>query len=323
MSNQLNECVNDIELIGSLESLRSVSVNSPRQYRRGFRIGGVSLELLGASLYDVRGGIEMEKFESDEQSSDISINIRWQETLGQRVSQQAFDSGATWRLYRNGGNFVLDFSSAALALNPYKRMLVDESFSRAEIVLSRSALNAFPEILPVEYPICELLITNYLAYRGLGVEVHGCGLIDRETGAHLFLGHSGAGKSTTAHLWEKARNPEILSDDRLILRLHDGELWMYGTPWHGEAAFALPGRAKLQRIHILQHGSENRLIQIHKGRAVGELFARTFPPFHSRAGLERTIDFLERLVEVVPCFEFHFMPYQSAIAAILDFDRLN
>jgi hypothetical protein len=283
----------------------------------------VQLELRGASFRDVCGGIEMDHFQLEEAPADISVSIRWQDFLEPQVSRPAFDSGATWRLYRAADGFVFDFSSAALPVNPYKRMLVDESFSRAEIILSRSALECFPEILPVEYPICELLITNYLAYRGLGVEVHGCGLVDRDTGGQLFLGHSGAGKSTTARLWETFREPEILSDDRLILRLHDGELWMYGTPWHGEAAFAAPNRAKLKRIHILQHGPENKLFPKHKGRSVGELFARSFPPFHSRRGLEHTVEFLQRVVETVPCFEFQFMPYESAIAAILDFDRLN
>jgi len=40
----------------------------------------------------------------------------------------------------------------------------------------------------------------------------------------VLLGHSGAGKSTTMQLWQSLRNPEILSDDRIILRLQNGEL---------------------------------------------------------------------------------------------------
>jgi hypothetical protein len=133
----------------------------------------------------------------------------------------------------------------------------------------------------------------------------------------LFLGHSGAGKSTTARIWETFRTPEILSDDRIILRLHDGELWMYGTPWHGEAAFASPGKAKLNRIHILRHGTQNRFTSLPQVRAVGEVFARSFPPFHSPVGVERTIEFIRRVLEVVPCFEFEFLPDSSSVAAVL------
>ena len=92
---------------------------------------------------------------------------------------------------------------------------------------------------------------------------------------------------------------------------------MYGTPWHGEAAFASPARAKLNRIHILRHGKENKLIPIGQSRAVGEIFARSFPPFHSPGGVGRTLEFINRALEIAPCYEFEFLPDGSSIAAVL------
>src|SRR5581483_11602081 len=180
------------------------------------------------------------------------------------------------RLFNNSSEFEFEFTSPVFRYGPYKRLRVERDFRHAQIFLSRAAREHCGRIAPFEYPANELLITNYLAAYGLGLEVHGCGLIDRETGGHLFLGHSGSGKSTTERVWESFLEPEILSDDRIILRLHDGELWMYGTPWHGEAAFASPARAKLNRIHILRHGKENKFTPITRSRGVGEIFARSF-----------------------------------------------
>jgi len=120
-------------------------------------------------------------------------------------------------------------------------------------------------------------------------------------------------------LWKSLRNPEILSDDRVILRLHNGELWMHGTPWHGEAAFASTGKARLNRIFILQHGDKNATVAVSRSQAVGEVFARSFPPFHSRAGLTKTLEFLQRVVSLVPCYEFRFVPHRSAVEAALGF----
>src|SRR5262249_36604029 len=145
------------------------------------------------------------------------------------------------------------------------------------------------------------------------------GLIDREYGGFLFLGHSGAGKSTTPRLWNSVRNPEILSDDRIILRIHNGELWMYGTPWHSEAKFVSPAKGKLRRIFILQPGDGNKPVELSRARAVGELFARCFPPFHSAHGLSNTLEFLHRVADLVPCHEFHFVPDSSAVEAALAF----
>jgi hypothetical protein len=138
-----------------------------------------------------------------------------------------------------------------------------------------------------------------------------------------LLGHSGAGKSTTTQLWRSLRNPEILSDDRLILRLQDGELWMYGTPWHGEGRFASPGKSKISRILILHHGERNQFTELSRPQAAAELFARCFPPFHSPAGLHGVIEFLERVVNAVPCYEFRFVPDARAVDAVMEMDRVS
>ena len=94
---------------------------------------------------------------------------------------------------------------------------------------------------------------------------------------------------------------------------------MYGTPWHGEAAFASASKSKLNRIFILQHGEGNKIAPLSRAQAVGELFARCFPPFHSASGLQNTVEFLERVVETVPCYEFQFVPDASAVEAALSF----
>lgn len=290
------------------------------QFRQRFSFGGVSVELHSESEADVHGGTEMlafREFIGADTRPEIDIEVLWTEELRNRSASASFESGAIWRLFSTANGSEIEFSSVLLGPAPYKRMRADHSFRHVQIFLSKAARERCGKIPPLEYPACELLITNFLACHGLGVEVHGCGLIDRDTGGHLFLGHSGAGKSTTARLWENLRAPEILSDDRIILRLHDNELWMYGTPWHGEAAFALPGKAKLSKIHILRHGTANRFSSLPQARAVGEVFARSFPPFHSPVGVERSLEFIKRALDFVPCDEFEFLPDRSSVAAVL------
>jgi hypothetical protein len=280
------------------------------------RVGDISLVARGGDDFLLDRGLEAFRIEST--SPDICLDVVWQSGLQAR-QQPIFESQALWTLFREDRDFVFNFTSPLLGPHPYKCLRIDENFRTGEIALSREALETYRPVCPLEYPADELLITNYLSHHGLGVEVHGCGLIDGETGGHLFLGHSGAGKSTTTRLWQSLRDAEILSDDRIILRLHNGELWMYGTPWHGEAALASPNQAKLNRIFILQHGDENKVSAMSASHAVGELFARSFPPFHSAAGLERTVEFLHAVVDAVPCYEFRFLPEASAIQTALRF----
>ncbi len=287
--------------------------------RSCFSIGAVSLELSGGFPGGIGVNCESEEFLCHTSRADIEVKVDAVSDLLPQLRTPTFESGAVWKVFHGTSNLVFDFISLPHGAAPYKRMFVDHDFARACIEMNSRYFPSRAPVFPLEYPTDELLVTNYLACHGEGVEVHGCGIIDPETGGHLFLGHSGAGKSTTTRLWETFSKPEILSDDRIILRLHDGELWMYGTPWHGEAAFASPGKAKLNRIFILQHGKKNAVTRLSPTQAVGEVFARCFPPFHSAIGLERTLEFLSRVLDVVPCYQFEFVPNRSAVETVLNF----
>lgn len=287
--------------------------------RNSLHLGKVTLALCGASPEEIRIHEQLTPFVDNTRPADIAVVAEFVEDLHPHSTPCRFDSGAVWRAFSSGKNLFFDFISDVLGSHPYKRMLVNEDFSSVRLLLNRRVLADHAPIFPLEYPADELLITNYLAKHSLGVEVHGCGLIDSIAGGQLFLGHSGAGKSTTTRMWQTARQPVVLSDDRLILRLDGGALRMFGTPWHGEAAFAEQGNAPINRIFILQHGSSNRITRMPKPLAVGEVFARCFPPFHSPEGVDHTLEFISRLLDAVPCYEFQFVPNESAVKAVLEF----
>ena len=53
--------------------------------------------------------------------------------------------------------------------------------------------------------------------------------------AVLFLGSSGTGKSTHSRLWlENIPGAELLNDDNPVIRIEDGKVNVYGTPWSGK-----------------------------------------------------------------------------------------
>lgn len=185
-------------------------------------------------------------------------------------------------------------------------------------------------VYPLQYPLDELLIINLLA-RGKGVEVHACGVIDALGNGHLLVGQSGAGKTTMARLWQpvlgRAKGKEdevtILSDDRIILRKDGNRLWMYGTPWHGDAGFSCSARAPLKQIYLLHRGQKNELVPIGGAAAAARLFACSFPPFYSRAGLDFTLAFFDEVVRTVPCQELRFVPDGNVVKFILEHSAIS
>ena len=92
---------------------------------------------------------------------------------------------------------------------------------------------------------------------------------------------------------------------------------MYGTPWHGEGCFALPQRAPLKRIFILEHGHGNVLTRLTRSQMVGELFARAFVPFHRHEYVENALSFLEQVADSIPCYRYSFEPDERAVEKVL------
>jgi len=282
-----------------------------------FRVGGVSVMLQGESSADVTLVPGLEPFRADSEFPDIKISVAWAGKISRTDGQRLFDSGSVWRLYECGEGLQFDFSTPVIGKLPYKRLIVDEQFRRAKLVLSRECFeNLSAPAFPLEYPLDEVLITHYLAQQN-AIELHGCGVVGPEGASNLFVGHSGAGKSTTARLWSEREDVEILSDDRIIVRSEGEQVVMYGTPWHGEAAFASPTSAPLARILILEHGRGNTLTRLSRSQAVAELFARSFVPLHRHEYVESALRFLERVAEAVPCYRYAFEPDGDAVERIL------
>ncbi len=247
---------------------------------------------------------------------DISLDVHWDSSKTPATPEEKlFDSGGVWQLYRDGERLVFHLTSPKFGSHPYVRAIVHPTFASGTIHLRRDCFDASRPLYPLEYPLDELLITNWLSL-GRGVEVHACALIDTDGSGYLFAGNSGAGKTTMARVWCKEEGVRVLSDDRVILRKLDGRVWMHGTPWHGDEPLALPQRALLRRGFFLHHATRNQVAPVTGAQAVMELFSRSFPPFFSPDGLAFTLRLLTEIQEVVPFSDFGFVPDSTLPAYI-------
>jgi hypothetical protein len=292
-------------------------------------IGGLSVRVVGSRGDDVAFDAEHEPFGVETNAGDIEIRVNWVQDISRMPGRKLFDSGTTWRLYEHELGFRFDLGSPVSERQPRRRLVVDRRFRCATLEMSQEYFKLYPQAAdPLAYPLDELLIMHRLTQER-AIELHGVGIVGPDGATNLFVGHSGAGKSTTARLWTSLHKVEILSDDRIIVRespareLQSGDdprqIYMYGTPWHGEGCFALPQRAPLHRIFILEHGHGNVLTRLTRSQMVGELFARAFVPFHRHEYVDSALSFLERVADSVPCYRFSFEPDERAVERVLNF----
>lgn len=227
----------------------SPGLTGPLYSRNYFSIGNIAVEISGSTPHDVKLGSQLSLFACEQQPSDIEVRIEWRTRLETSSARELFHSGSLWVAHEHHAGFLFDFTTERLGTKPYKRLVADTCFRKAEVWLNREFLSSDEGSRALEYPLDELLITHYLSL-GRGVEFHACGVIHSGSESFLFVGHSGAGKSTTARLWTRHLRAEVLSDDRIIIRKNTDRFLMYGTPWHGEAAFASPQQTPVRRIFV-------------------------------------------------------------------------
>ena len=244
---------------------------------------------------------------------DITLRAEFG-TVPSLEMEEVFRTRGLWGLYRSKDKWVLHFCAWELETTPYKVAIMEPDF-RAGTICSRSKESRQNNCFnPLNYPLDELLTINFLS-RGRGMLVHACAVEYRGQG-WLFLGASGAGKTTLSGLWEGEPGVTLLSDDRIIIRETGDGYRIYGTPWHGSVEIASPSSAPLSRIFFLVHDHENRLTRIQGADVASRLLVRSFPTFWDGEGMSYTLDLCERLSTRVPCYELGFLPDKRVISML-------
>jgi hypothetical protein len=253
----------------------------------------------------------------------LVTTVRRADLAGRPAGRRVFASGSLWELWDDAGEHVFRLTSPRFGSVPYKVARFDHRFRRGAIELHAGYQQYFPPgtpIQPFEYPLDELLLVHWLA-RGRGIELHACGIVDEDGAGLLFVGHSGAGKTTIARLWlEQDPRAVVLSDDRIVVRRRADGPWIHGTPWHGEAALASAAAVPLKAVFLLQQAPQVAVdpVPLAAGAAT-QLLARSFVPFHDADAVVRSITFIERVVRQVPCAQLRFARDHRFISAVRRF----
>ena len=122
--------------------------------------------------------------------------------------------------------------------------------------------------------------------------------------AYLFTGPCGTGKSTHTGLWLRylGDRAHILNDDKPAVRLNEGRLYAYGTPWSGKHGRNSNECVPLQAICVLHQAKENTIQKMPQERAVAALMEQTTRKIPASA-MEKLLDVLDAIVRADCMYE--------------------
>jgi hypothetical protein len=100
------------------------------------------------------------------------------------------------------------------------------------------------------------VVVAYAALERGGALVHSAALVDGDD-AWLFVGHSGAGKSTVSQLGLDSGRLVLSDDLNPILPGDDNAIYVVGSPFLGDLGARSPARHRLNAIYRLEQGTAN------------------------------------------------------------------
>ena len=121
---------------------------------------------------------------------------------------------------------------------------------------------------------------------------------------YLFTAKSGTGKSTHTRLWRKYFGDKavMVNDDKPMLRVTDGGVIVYGTPYNGKHNLGCNICVPLKAICILTRGEKNSIVSVSKSEIYAMLLQQTYRP-NDPVKMAKTLSLIDRMAEKVKLYK--------------------
>lgn len=226
--------------------------------------------------------------------------------------------GGSWTIFEDSekSQYFISLQHVERGENPYKVVRADREFSHFTIYTRPDENNL---LSPLEDPLDELVVSGHININKIGIIIHSAAILSRGK-VCLFRGVSGSGKSTISKILEKDKETMVLTDDRVLIREINGELWAFGTPWHGTAEIHKNIGAPIEKIFYIKQAEKNKASVIPKIAAATKLMNGCFPAFWSKEGMQFAVNFCARIAQGIKCYELEFVSNLSVIEYLKELD---
>jgi len=131
---------------------------------------------------------------------------------------------------------------------------------------------------------------------------------------HMFLGHSGTGKSTHSKQWLTAfDDAHLLNDDNPAVRvLPNDEVRVYGTPWSGKTPCYIQDSAPVAALVQLAQAPENKIWRLRMSQAYPYILASVSGLKVLPEMMDALYETIAQLLELTPVYKLECLPNTEA-----------
>ena len=199
---------------------------------------------------------------------------------------------------------------------PTRIVVVEPDFSKGKILILASDWNNQP-FYPLIY-LDMIIFSNWLAKTGELI-LHASG-ISYDGWGYAFVGKSGVGKSTLVSDIADIEGINTLGEDQVILRIIDGEYWIFGTPWHINPRRCSPEGAKLKSLFFLDRYADQVLTRVTAAQTISGIMRSAFIPYYRPSAVEKILENLTKVCTMVPCYTLAYDRGSNILPVIIKGD---
>ena len=166
----------------------------------------------------------------------------------------------------------------------------------------------------VIFQICFALriMYTYNSWKYKAVLMHSS-VIAHNGSSVLFLGTSGTGKSTHSRLWlENIPGAELLNDDNPVLRIEEGKVNAYGTPWSGKTPCYRKAHLPVRALVRLHQAPANEVKQVKGLDAFAGVISSASTVKWDKTVMDGVMSIMSQIVMTVKCLSMGCLPDKEA-----------
>lgn len=210
-------------------------------------------------------------------------------------------------IYDLDGETVFAFDAEIGQANAYLK--ISKDYRKGEFHASER-LKSYSVVLHLATALMMMYTYNCAASGALLMHAS---VVRHEGLANVFFGVSGTGKSTHSRLWlENIEGTDLLNDDNPVLRVEDGVVYVYGTPWSGKTPCYRNVKVQVGKIVKLHQAPENSISRAQGLMAYVGIISSASSIRWDHGIMDAINANASSIAMTVPCFELGCLPDADA-----------